>query len=554
MIRGWCRFLCLLSVASLPAALAQLGDEPSADATPVIYIAGDSTAANGNDGARGWGRHLQRFFDPAEVRVKNLARGGRSSRTFLTEGLWEELRAQLRPGDVVLLQFGHNDGGAINDPERARGSLRGLGDETEAIDNLQTGQHEVVRTYGAYVRQMIAETRAQGATPILLSLTVRNIWQDGRVERGSGRYGEWARELAEAGNVAFIDLTRLIADEYERLGEAEVAALFPVDHTHTSDDGALLNARLVAQGFKALREEQWAPWFAVAGRSLPRPSPDYVRLPAVGRGDDRASEVRFLNTPQRADAALPSLWLIGDSTVRTGRGRGEGGQYGWGDPLLSHFDLTRLNVVNRALGGTGARSFRSGGFWAPVLEQIAPGDVVLIQFGHNDNGERGALPGVGAETEARTLADGSVEVVETFGSYLRRFVAEIRARQATPVILSLIPRKIWNDGRIQRSADGHAAWAAAVARDQNVAFIDLHERVASQYDALGAAAVDPLFADERVHTSYAGAVLNAATVVEGLLALPAVPLQPFLLRRSLVGTIAAAAPAVPGDPPVSGSP
>ena len=64
----------------------------------------------------------------------------------MTEGLWDGIVSELRPGDVVLIQFGHNDGGAINDPERARGSLPGLGGETQEIDNLQTSRHEVVHT------------------------------------------------------------------------------------------------------------------------------------------------------------------------------------------------------------------------------------------------------------------------------------------------------------------------------------------------------------------------------------------------------------------------
>jgi len=522
---------CLVGLIAglIPFAMAAAQETSRADGLPVIYVVGDSTAANGADGARGWGRHLQQFFEQEMVRVDNRARGGRSSRTFVTEGLWDSVRSELKAGDVVLLQFGHNDGGAINDPQRARGSVPGLGDDAIEIDNLQTGEHEVVHTFGWYMRKMIAETRAQGAIPVLMTLTVRNIWSDDGVERGSGRYSEWTRELAAAGNVALIDHTELIADEYERLGPAYVATLFPRDPVHTSDAGAQLNARLAAQGLMALREEMWRPWFSVAGRRLARPDPHYVMIPSVRRGADAASEQRFLNTPYPADTSLPTLWLIGDSTVRTGRGRGENGQFGWGDPLQNYFDPGRINVVNRAMGGTGARTFRTGGFWSPVLEQIRSGDVVLMQFGHNDNGQRGALPGIGADSEQRLGDDGTSEVVETFGSYLRQFVAEIRAKQATPVIVSLIPRKIWSDGRIQRTVDGHAAWAAQIAGEQNVLFIDLHERVASRYDAMGADAVEPLFADERVHTSYAGAELNAAAVIEGLKDLAGNPLRDFLI-------------------------
>jgi lysophospholipase L1-like esterase len=159
----------------------------------------------------------------------------------------------MKKGDFVLIQFGHNDAGAINDDSRARGSLPGLGEETQEIDNLLTKKHEVVHTFGWYMRKMIAETKAKGATPIVLSLTVRNIWKDGRVERGPGKYPEWSAEIAKSEKVSFIDITKLIADRYEALGEEKVKALFGPDHTHTSPAGAELNASLVIVGLRALK-------------------------------------------------------------------------------------------------------------------------------------------------------------------------------------------------------------------------------------------------------------------------------------------------------------
>ncbi|MCA9194921.1 MAG: rhamnogalacturonan acetylesterase [Planctomycetales bacterium] len=498
------------------------------DRLPKIYIAGDSTAAGGVEGARGWGRHLQTFFQPEKVQIDNRARGGRSSRTFITEGLWDAIAAELQPRDIVLIQFGHNDGGSINDPQRARGSLPGLGDESREIDNLQTQRPEVVHTFGWYLKRMISDTRAKGAEPILLSLTVRNIWKDGHVERGSGRYGQWIRELAELENVPFIDLTNIVADVYEQAGPEHVANLFPRDHTHTSDEGALLNARFVVHGFQALREEMWSPWLSNEGKKVPRADPSNVLIPKVSRGENEASQQRFLNTPFPSDRSLPTLWLIGDSTVRTGRGRGELDQFGWGDPLQNFFDLGQLNVVNRAMGGTGARTFRTGGFWQPVLDMLQPGDVVLIQFGHNDNGQRGALRGIGTNTEIRDTANGVTETVESFGAYLREYVQEIQDKHATPILCSLIPRKSWEGNAIRRYEDGHADWTREVAKQQDILFIDLYERIALRYDEMGQSAVEPLFADQGVHTSFAGAQLNAQCVLEGLKAFDNNPLAKFL--------------------------
>ncbi len=262
----------ILACTSLAAVLrAQDGNAhaPGADESPgtlpqsvrpTIFIAGDSTAARHDDGqVQGWGVPFVALFDSAKVRIANHARGGRSSRTFITEGLWDQLVEELQPGDLVLIQFGHNDGGALNEeppgstrPLRARGSLPGIGGETVEIDNVLTGKHETVYSFGWYLRRMIADARARGATPILLSPTIRNIWAEGRVERGPGLFGAWSREVGQAEDAPFIDLSSLIADEYQRLGPEAVRPFFGPDHTHTSADGAAVNARLVLAGLRAL--------------------------------------------------------------------------------------------------------------------------------------------------------------------------------------------------------------------------------------------------------------------------------------------------------------
>jgi len=232
---------------------------------PTIFVVGDSTANNNANGARGWGDPFIDYFDAEKINVANRARGGRSSRTFITEGLWDKVLSEMKRGDFVLIQFGHNDAGAINDASRARGSLPGVGEETQEIDNLLTKKHEVVHTYGWYMRKMIADTKTKGATPIVLSLTVRNIWKDGHVERGPGKFGQWAAEVAKSQQVTFIDVTKLIADRYEELGEEKVKELFATDHTHTSPAGAELNASLVAAGLKMLRDKPLNRYLSAKG-------------------------------------------------------------------------------------------------------------------------------------------------------------------------------------------------------------------------------------------------------------------------------------------------
>jgi rhamnogalacturonan acetylesterase len=217
-----------------------------------LYIIGDSTVKNGTRGQRGWGEVITPYFDTNKIRIENHAIGGRSSRTFFTEGRWDRVLTNLQPGDFVLIQFGHNDGGAVNDTSRARGSIKGTGEQTQEIDNLLTKKHEVVHTFGWYLRKYVSDAKAKGATPIVCSLVPRKIWKDGKITRGDN-YAKCAEEVARAENVAFVDLREIIARRYDALGTNKVNELFGDDHTHTNAEGAVLNAECVVAGLKALK-------------------------------------------------------------------------------------------------------------------------------------------------------------------------------------------------------------------------------------------------------------------------------------------------------------
>ena len=487
-----------MMVLALLASLA-LGQA----SVPTVYVVGDSTASNTED--RGWGDHLGAYFDSTRVHIVNRARAGRSSRTFQTEGLWDKVLADLRPGDYVLIQFGHNDGGPP-DKDRARGSLPGLGDESKQF-TMPDGHTELVHTFGWYMRKFIADTEAKGAHAIVLSLTVRNIWKEGKVERGPGMFSEWSRQIAESGGVPFLDVNDAVASQYEKLGEPQVKELFSTDHTHTSPAGAEINAATVVAELKRIDS----------------PLARLVRA---------ATQPPVL---EPANPSLPTLWLIGDSTVRNGRGDGANGQWGWGDMIGRYFDPAKINVVNRAVGGLSSRTFFTLGHWDRVMAELKPGDFVMMQFGHNDAGPlddtaraRGTIRGIGDESrEIDNPITGKQEVVHTYGWYLRKFIDDARSKGATPIVCSLIPRKIWKEGHIVRNKGDYAGWAEQVAESERAPFVDLNEMIAARYDALGSAKVEPLFGDPHTHTSRAGAELNAGCVVEGLKSLTHDPLEKY---------------------------
>ena len=239
---------------------------PANPALPTLYIVGDSTVRNGqgtgSNGQWGWGDLIGVYFDPNKINVVNWALGGRSSRTFISEGHWQQVVNALKPSDFVLVQFGHNDGGAINDNTRARGSIKGIGDETDEIDNMLTHQHEIVHTYGWYMRKYITDTRAKGATPILCTQIPRKIWKDGRIVRNRGDYAGWAAQIANQEHAPLIDLNEIIAARYDVMGPDKVDPLFGDEHTHTTLAGAQINAEAVIAGLKALKSDPLSPYFS----------------------------------------------------------------------------------------------------------------------------------------------------------------------------------------------------------------------------------------------------------------------------------------------------
>jgi rhamnogalacturonan acetylesterase len=226
---------------------------------PTLFFIGDSTVKNGKgdgkNGLWGWADFMAPYFDNTKITLENDAMGGTSSRTFQTQGLWDKVLVKVKAGDYVMMQFGHNDSSPLNDTSRARGTIKGVGNDSTIIDNLLTKKQEVVHTYGWYMTKFINDVKAKGATPIICSPIPRNDWKDGKVIRNNGNtYGGWSKQIAEATGIAFIDINSIIADQYDEMGKEKVAPLFPQEHTHTGKEGAIINAAAVATGLKNLKD------------------------------------------------------------------------------------------------------------------------------------------------------------------------------------------------------------------------------------------------------------------------------------------------------------
>jgi lysophospholipase L1-like esterase len=480
-------FACLAIIA-VPGGNGASPDTNGAPTTIRIALVGDSTVADylkPGDLHRGWGQLFPEFVDTNRVTVQNFAVNGRSTKTFKKEGRWEKVLA-FKP-DYVFIQFGHNDSHAKEKPEA-----------TDAKTD-----------YTAYLRGYVESARAQGAIPILVTPMHRGSWaKDGHhLTQELLPYADAMRAVAKTENVPLIDLYALSEKAFEALTAGQLDTIFAntaADHTHFNETGARWLAGMVAEE---------------TSRVVPTLKP-YLK--------------------HTRDPLLPTLFVVGDSTVHNGNGDGRNGLWGWGEPFVTLFDPAKIKVENRARGGRSSRTFITEGLWDAVLKDLKPGDFVLIQMGHNDgtplesiDRPRGTFPSTGDETctyESPTTHQ--IEIVHSYGWYMSKMVSEAKARGATVIVLSPVPRNRWTaDGKMVRNLDNYTVLSREVAQSEGVAFVDLNAIIADQYDWFGKLMVDTLFPLDNTHTSDVGAAINAASVVAGLKGLKDCPLTRHLSTK-----------------------
>ncbi len=168
-----------------------------------------------------------------------------------------------------------------------------------------------------------------------------------------------------------------------------------------------------------------------------------------------------------ADAAVPpigdvpTLHLAGDSTMAEKRPE-KRPETGWGEYLAAQFQAGAVRISNHARNGRSTRTFIEEGRWQALLDSVNPGDYVLIQFGHNDQS---------IEKPDRYTPEAD------YRANLSRFVADVRARRATPILLTPVARRRFDDeGRILNSHGAYPDIVRAVAVEQQVALIDMQKR------------------------------------------------------------------------------
>ena len=210
-----------------------------------VYIIGDSTAANkaaDKYPETGWGMEFQSFFKN-DVKVDNRALNGRSTKSFRNEKRWEPVLDQLKAGDYVLIEFGHND---------------------EKIDKPTVGVS--IADFKNNLANYVKETRSKKAYPVLLTPISRRSFKNGVLIDSHGDYPSATRQVADSLNVPLIDMLAKTESLLNRLGDQASIKLFlhvdsghvnypngKVDDTHLSPVGAKQIAGLAAQGIKELK-------------------------------------------------------------------------------------------------------------------------------------------------------------------------------------------------------------------------------------------------------------------------------------------------------------
>jgi lysophospholipase L1-like esterase len=181
---------------------------------------------------------------------------------------------------------------------------------------------------------------------------------------------------------------------------------------------------------------------------------------------------------ETADAATPTIYVIGDSTASV-YSADLYPRMGWAQPLQDYFAPACAKVADKALSGRSSKSFYDEGAWSPIAAQLARGDFVLIQFGHNDE-----------KSEDRT------RYTEPFGSYqmyLGKYIDDALAAGATPILLTSIERNNWKNGQLSATHGDYPEAVRQLATKRQLTLVDMTALTHAHFERLGEAATSKLF-------------------------------------------------------------
>ena len=220
------------SLAQIQPLSAQAEKNMNSKARINVILVGDSTVANYKPELtiRGWGQVIPRFFND-DVKIINQAISGRSTKTFIQQGDWDKTLKLVKPGDYVLIQFGHNDSHAKDKPEAT----------------------DAATSYTEFLKKYVDDVRAVKATPILVTPMHSGIFEKGKISAELQPYVDAMKKVAGEKDIVCIDLYTSSGKLLQELGNEGIAPLFcsPKDRTHFSEQGAIAIAELIVKDLAA---------------------------------------------------------------------------------------------------------------------------------------------------------------------------------------------------------------------------------------------------------------------------------------------------------------
>ena len=418
----------------------------------------------------GYGRGFCANVTP-KVDCINMAKGGASTKTFREQGLWE--RSLATKPDYMLIQFGHNDM------------------ESKDHNPRQTTMAE----YEANLRRYVDEARVAGIKPVLVTpLTRRYFEADGKIHSDLTAHAETMKKVAAEMKVPVIDLQQDSIAYLDGVGEAagnklaitkkDDAGKTIFDKTHLNWQGSYVFGRMVAVDM---------------GKAVPALE-SYVRPEAATLPPEGVKAMKVI------EGGPVKIVLVGDSTVNAGGGWGKG---------FCAVMTPNVTCVNDALNGRSSKSFIDEGAWTKALAE--KGDYYLIQFGHND------MKGKGPERET--------DPETTFAANIRRYIRDVRAIGAVPVVVTSLSRRNYKDGVLVQDLKDYSDAARRVGMEENVTVIDLNamsvkllegmtQAQADEFDATGHAderAENKKSAVDRTHLNDKGQTLFGRMVADTLI-------------------------------------
>ena len=360
----------------------------------------------------GYGRGFCANLTP-KVDCLNMAKGGASTKTYREQGLWDRALA-TRP-DYMVIQFGHND--------------------AEKVDGVAVSDRQVsMAVYEANLRRFVTEARAAGIKPVLCTpLTRRYFEADGKVHSDLLAHSARMTRVATEMKVPLIDLQGDSIAYLDKIGEAEGNKLAITkkddagktifDKTHLDWAGSYVFGRMVAVDL---------------GKAVPALQKYVLKQPAT-LPPEGVKAMKIIN------GAPVTIVLVGDSTVATGGG--------WG-PGFCAVMTPNVTCIDDALNGRTTKSFIDQGAWQKALDKH--GDYYLIQFGHNDQKPAANLP------------------VPAFEAYLQRYIDDVRAMGAVPVLVTSLSRRTFRDGKVVEDLKEYATATKEVGAKNDITVVDLN--------------------------------------------------------------------------------